>query len=293
MPDVLADRLARDRAAAARRGRRADRRRHRLRRRRARDQAVPRPRRVGAEVLAARRASGSAILSGPDVAGGRARGPRSWAIDPVVQGADDKLPAFEAVLAEPGCGREQVCDVGDDLPDLPVLPRCGLAVAVADACPGGPGRGPLRHAGARRPRGRPRGGRVAPAGPGDLGLGRGPAGDARPRVEFTAPRDRTHGPAWRDEVSPSSLGTLSCGPPGALSWPSSGCSPSRPATSAYWRGPSAPSTGSRPCPTSTAGPRRAGPRLTPSRLTFRAWTGSSSWPSGRTVRNSATRSRRR
>jgi 3-deoxy-D-manno-octulosonate 8-phosphate phosphatase KdsC-like HAD superfamily phosphatase len=28
-----------------------------------------------------------------------------------------------------------VCAVGDDLPDLPVLRRAGLAVAVADACP--------------------------------------------------------------------------------------------------------------------------------------------------------------
>ena len=29
---------------------------------------------------------------------------------------------------------EQVCAVGDDLPDLPVLRRAGVAVAVADAC---------------------------------------------------------------------------------------------------------------------------------------------------------------
>src|SRR5947209_6572494 len=52
----------------------------------------------------------------------------------VLQGRDDKLPAFEAVLAELRVRPEQVCAVGDDLPDLPVLRRAGVAVAVADAC---------------------------------------------------------------------------------------------------------------------------------------------------------------
>jgi 3-deoxy-D-manno-octulosonate 8-phosphate phosphatase (KDO 8-P phosphatase) len=53
----------------------------------------------------------------------------------VLQGQPDKLPAFGVVLAETGLRAEQVCAVGDDLPDLPVLRRAGLAVAVADACP--------------------------------------------------------------------------------------------------------------------------------------------------------------
>lgn len=56
-------------------------------------------------------------------------------IEPVLQGCGDKLAAFEAVLAATGFRPEQVCAVGDDLPDLPVLLRCGLAVAVADAGP--------------------------------------------------------------------------------------------------------------------------------------------------------------
>jgi 3-deoxy-D-manno-octulosonate 8-phosphate phosphatase (KDO 8-P phosphatase) len=55
-------------------------------------------------------------------------------IRPVLQGRDDKLRAFQEVLAETGLQVEQVCAIGDDLPDLPVLQRCGLAVAVADAC---------------------------------------------------------------------------------------------------------------------------------------------------------------
>ena len=53
----------------------------------------------------------------------------------VVQGAQDKRAAFDRVLHETGVRAEQVCYVGDDLPDLPLLRRAGLAVAVADACP--------------------------------------------------------------------------------------------------------------------------------------------------------------
>jgi 3-deoxy-D-manno-octulosonate 8-phosphate phosphatase (KDO 8-P phosphatase) len=30
---------------------------------------------------------------------------------------------------------DQACFIGDDIPDLPVMRRCGMAVAVADACP--------------------------------------------------------------------------------------------------------------------------------------------------------------
>jgi 3-deoxy-D-manno-octulosonate 8-phosphate phosphatase (KDO 8-P phosphatase) len=55
-------------------------------------------------------------------------------ITPVIQGSHDKLTAFRHVLTETGFQAEQVCYVGDDLPDLPVLLKCGLAVAVADAC---------------------------------------------------------------------------------------------------------------------------------------------------------------
>lgn len=56
-------------------------------------------------------------------------------IAPVLQGRNDKLAAFEAVLADTGLRPDQVCAIGDDLPDLPILLRAGLAVAVADACP--------------------------------------------------------------------------------------------------------------------------------------------------------------
>jgi 3-deoxy-D-manno-octulosonate 8-phosphate phosphatase (KDO 8-P phosphatase) len=56
-------------------------------------------------------------------------------IAPVLQGRDDKLRAFEEVLAALGLTADRVCAVGDDLADLPILTRVGLAVAVADACP--------------------------------------------------------------------------------------------------------------------------------------------------------------
>lgn len=53
----------------------------------------------------------------------------------VIQGTPDKLPAFRRVLSELGLSPEQAAYVGDDLPDLPVMLECGLAAAVADACP--------------------------------------------------------------------------------------------------------------------------------------------------------------
>jgi 3-deoxy-D-manno-octulosonate 8-phosphate phosphatase (KDO 8-P phosphatase) len=54
-------------------------------------------------------------------------------VAPVLQGREDKLAAFNEVLAHFGLPADRVCAIGDDLPDLPVLARCGVAVAVADA----------------------------------------------------------------------------------------------------------------------------------------------------------------
>jgi 3-deoxy-D-manno-octulosonate 8-phosphate phosphatase (KDO 8-P phosphatase) len=56
-------------------------------------------------------------------------------VSPVIQGAAENLEAYRQILAEAGLRPEQACFVGDDLPDLPPLHNCGLAVAVADACP--------------------------------------------------------------------------------------------------------------------------------------------------------------
>lgn len=51
------------------------------------------------------------------------------------QGQKHKLPAYEKLLAELGLEPEQTAYVGDDVVDLPVLRRAGLAVVVADAHP--------------------------------------------------------------------------------------------------------------------------------------------------------------
>lgn len=58
---------------------------------------------------------------------------RNLGIVRVVQGAHDKLAAYEAMLAETGLTPKQTAYMGDDLVDLPVLRRCGLACTVADA----------------------------------------------------------------------------------------------------------------------------------------------------------------
>ena len=54
-------------------------------------------------------------------------------IEHVQQGYHDKLPAAEAMIAEFGCRSDQVCYIGDDLPDIPVMRQVALAVAPADA----------------------------------------------------------------------------------------------------------------------------------------------------------------
>jgi 3-deoxy-D-manno-octulosonate 8-phosphate phosphatase (KDO 8-P phosphatase) len=52
----------------------------------------------------------------------------------VIQGAAEKLAAFEQLVQSQGLRPEQIAYLGDDVPDLPVLRRCGLPLAVADAC---------------------------------------------------------------------------------------------------------------------------------------------------------------
>ncbi len=51
----------------------------------------------------------------------------------VKQGHEQKLPAAQAMIAELGCQPNQVCYIGDDLPDIPVMKYVGLAVSPADA----------------------------------------------------------------------------------------------------------------------------------------------------------------
>ncbi len=54
-------------------------------------------------------------------------------IEHLYQGQQDKLPAYEELKAKLGLKDEQVAYVGDDVVDLPILCRVGLALTVADA----------------------------------------------------------------------------------------------------------------------------------------------------------------
>jgi 3-deoxy-D-manno-octulosonate 8-phosphate phosphatase (KDO 8-P phosphatase) len=62
-----------------------------------------------------------------------ARRAREGSMEFVIQGQARKLDAYKAILTRAGVTDEEVAYVGDDLPDLPLLERAGLAVAVADA----------------------------------------------------------------------------------------------------------------------------------------------------------------
>ncbi len=59
---------------------------------------------------------------------------RELKVDELVQD-NKKLPAFTALLERRGVAWEESAFVGDDLPDLPLLTRVGLPIAVANAVP--------------------------------------------------------------------------------------------------------------------------------------------------------------
>jgi 3-deoxy-D-manno-octulosonate 8-phosphate phosphatase (KDO 8-P phosphatase) len=46
-----------------------------------------------------------------------------------------KIPAYQEILRKAGVPDSAVAYVGDDLPDIPVMRRVGLAIAVGDAVP--------------------------------------------------------------------------------------------------------------------------------------------------------------
>jgi 3-deoxy-D-manno-octulosonate 8-phosphate phosphatase (KDO 8-P phosphatase) len=51
----------------------------------------------------------------------------------VLQGTGDKLETYHRLLRKLGLAEEETSFMGDDLPDLPVLRRCGLAFSVPNA----------------------------------------------------------------------------------------------------------------------------------------------------------------
>ncbi len=58
---------------------------------------------------------------------------RDLRLDHVYQGQANKIAAYEEIVAKDGLRDEEVAYVGDDIIDLPVMRRCGLAIAVANA----------------------------------------------------------------------------------------------------------------------------------------------------------------
>lgn len=89
----------------------------------------------GAALAAWRRAGGRfALLSGRTAAAVTRRAAELKA-DEVLQGIDDKLAAFRGLCEKLGVRPDDVCYVGDDWADLPVMRACGTPIAVANAIP--------------------------------------------------------------------------------------------------------------------------------------------------------------
>ena len=57
---------------------------------------------------------------------------RDLGVEHVYHGIEDKLPLFEDLLEQLDLEADQVAHMGDDLPDLPIMRRVGLAVTVTN-----------------------------------------------------------------------------------------------------------------------------------------------------------------
>ena len=60
---------------------------------------------------------------------------RTLGVTRIVQGAEDKVTPWESLRSELALPAAACAHIGDDLPDVPVFVRCGLAVAVPHAPP--------------------------------------------------------------------------------------------------------------------------------------------------------------
>jgi 3-deoxy-D-manno-octulosonate 8-phosphate phosphatase (KDO 8-P phosphatase) len=58
---------------------------------------------------------------------------RNLGISRLIQGSEDKLHSYQHLLAEIGLRAEQTAFMGDDVVDLPVMRRCGMAISVPEA----------------------------------------------------------------------------------------------------------------------------------------------------------------
>jgi 3-deoxy-D-manno-octulosonate 8-phosphate phosphatase (KDO 8-P phosphatase) len=87
----------------------------------------------GAAIVWAQRAGLTVGLLSARTSGATAHRAAQLAVRLLRQGVADKLEAFDGILRESGLDPEAVAYMGDDLLDLPVLVRAGLAAAPADA----------------------------------------------------------------------------------------------------------------------------------------------------------------
>ena len=58
---------------------------------------------------------------------------KNLGIELIYQGHEHKLQAFNEVIEKLGISPDQAAHIGDDLLDLPIMTRVGLAIAVGDA----------------------------------------------------------------------------------------------------------------------------------------------------------------
>lgn len=84
--------------------------------------------------MAARAGLKVGVLSGRESEANRKRS-EELGFDFLYQNCKNKAEGFEKLLSEQGLKAEECLYIGDDLVDLPVMFKAGLAVAVADGCP--------------------------------------------------------------------------------------------------------------------------------------------------------------
>lgn len=76
----------------------------------------------------------TAIISGRNAAAVVHRA-KELGIEDVYQGAKNKIDAYKQLLEKYTLSDKEICYIGDDLIDLPILYRVGFPVAVANASP--------------------------------------------------------------------------------------------------------------------------------------------------------------
>ena len=89
--------------------------------------------RDGAAIVWAQRAGLKVGLLSARSSGATTNRAAQLAVQLVVQGAANKLSAYEQIVRDAGIGDDAVAYMGDDLLDLPVLGRVGFSAAPADA----------------------------------------------------------------------------------------------------------------------------------------------------------------